>query len=584
MASLFEDASLVMIPSGYKDGKVYSIKPTNGDGDLTFTRSNDTATRVGPDGLIEKVRTNLATYSSDFSTVGLTIDATVSTNTTTDPFGTTLADSLLEAATTGNHLWYVDFTVSNGTELTFSIYVKSIGGRNVRVAGSTGTGSELAVVDLANGSILASSGAVSVTSAGSGWYRISVTTTTTGTTARFIVYAADGTSISYAGNTSKGVYLFGHQVEYGVMTDYIATTSAAVSVGPVANLPRLDYLDSSCPKLLLEPQRTNLATDSESFSGYTGTATTIVSNQATSPDGYANADLIYPSASGNFVGKYKTLAPSTTGVVSCFVKQAGKRYAIVGTDNNATYTCIFDLQTATVVYEATNYTGKIEAFANGWYRVSAAYSASTAASYPFIGLADDAAGAVTVDGTNGLYIWGFQYETSASYATSYIPTLSAASTRGADAALKTGISSLIGQTEGTLFVEADLTHSTVGNEYLIQVSVDGDNRFFIYREAGTNKLGCFAQIGAGTIFTNLTAAATTGTIKAAFAYKSGSFAFYVNGVQIAVSSATYTTPASMGIFDLDSNIGSENGFYTYAQSLLFKTRLTNAELAALTTI
>jgi hypothetical protein len=50
---------LVMIPSGYKTDKVYSVKPTDGTGDLTFTRSNDTATRVGPDGLIEKVRTNL---------------------------------------------------------------------------------------------------------------------------------------------------------------------------------------------------------------------------------------------------------------------------------------------------------------------------------------------------------------------------------------------------------------------------------------------------------------------------------------------------------------------------------------------
>jgi hypothetical protein len=38
--SLFEDASLVMIPSGYKASKVYSIKPTNGDGDFTFLKVN----------------------------------------------------------------------------------------------------------------------------------------------------------------------------------------------------------------------------------------------------------------------------------------------------------------------------------------------------------------------------------------------------------------------------------------------------------------------------------------------------------------------------------------------------------------
>jgi hypothetical protein len=67
MSSFYEDASLVMIPSGYKTSKVYSAKPTDGAGDLVFTRSNDTATRVGPDGLIEKVRTNLILQSNSFS-------------------------------------------------------------------------------------------------------------------------------------------------------------------------------------------------------------------------------------------------------------------------------------------------------------------------------------------------------------------------------------------------------------------------------------------------------------------------------------------------------------------------------------
>jgi hypothetical protein len=43
--SFFEDASLVLIPSAQKTSKVYSVKPTDGTGDLTFTRSNDTATR-----------------------------------------------------------------------------------------------------------------------------------------------------------------------------------------------------------------------------------------------------------------------------------------------------------------------------------------------------------------------------------------------------------------------------------------------------------------------------------------------------------------------------------------------------------
>ena len=50
--------TLTMIPSGYKAEKVYSVLPTNGDGDLTFNR-NDTATRVNKNGLIEQVATDI---------------------------------------------------------------------------------------------------------------------------------------------------------------------------------------------------------------------------------------------------------------------------------------------------------------------------------------------------------------------------------------------------------------------------------------------------------------------------------------------------------------------------------------------
>ena len=65
--SYFDDASLVMIPSGYKDQKVYSVKPIDGSGDLTFSRASN-ATRVNSSGLVEKVRTNLLLQSNSFDT------------------------------------------------------------------------------------------------------------------------------------------------------------------------------------------------------------------------------------------------------------------------------------------------------------------------------------------------------------------------------------------------------------------------------------------------------------------------------------------------------------------------------------
>jgi hypothetical protein len=64
----YAKASLVMVPSLYKTSIVYSERPLTTDGQLAFTRSNDTATRVGPDGYIEKVRTNLVLQSNSFDT------------------------------------------------------------------------------------------------------------------------------------------------------------------------------------------------------------------------------------------------------------------------------------------------------------------------------------------------------------------------------------------------------------------------------------------------------------------------------------------------------------------------------------
>ena len=56
--SLADDAKLLLIPTGYHTSKVYSVFPTDGDGDFTYTRSGD-ASRVNPGGLIETVGTNI---------------------------------------------------------------------------------------------------------------------------------------------------------------------------------------------------------------------------------------------------------------------------------------------------------------------------------------------------------------------------------------------------------------------------------------------------------------------------------------------------------------------------------------------
>ena len=71
MSSYYDDASLMLLASGgaQKDGKVYSVKPTDGSGDFTFSRgSNLSATRVNASQLIEKGRENRLLQSNQFDT------------------------------------------------------------------------------------------------------------------------------------------------------------------------------------------------------------------------------------------------------------------------------------------------------------------------------------------------------------------------------------------------------------------------------------------------------------------------------------------------------------------------------------
>ena len=78
MSKLFDDASLAMIPSAYKDGKLYSIRPTDGSGDFTFSRgSNLAATRVDVNGLIEKGRENVLLQSNQFDTTWVNASVTI---------------------------------------------------------------------------------------------------------------------------------------------------------------------------------------------------------------------------------------------------------------------------------------------------------------------------------------------------------------------------------------------------------------------------------------------------------------------------------------------------------------------------
>jgi hypothetical protein len=178
------------------------------------------------------------------------------------------------------------------------------------------------------------------------------------------------------------------------------------------------------------------------------------------------------------------------------------------------------------------------------------------------------------------------------YATTFIPTTTAAVTRLADDASKTGIASLIGQEEGTLFVDVDaqvVLQMTGSIQRLFMVS-DGtnNNRILInfFRSSGG-----VSQIEANLIKTTSQASFTSiitenKRYKIAFAYKTNDFVLYINGVQIGtdISGDTFAA-ATLSRLDLgqDRTITLQQS-NPFNQAALFPTRLTNAQLAEITTL
>jgi len=238
--STYTDASLVFYPSGYKASKAYSLKPTDGSGDLDFTRAS-TATRVNESGLIESVatnvpridftgagcgklllepqRTNLVTYSEQFDNASWNKNGSptpiVTANTTTSPDGTTNADTLVMTSPSPATRLEQSVTYASGT-YTISLYVKSLSGSNqvVRLFKFDGTSET-------------NSGDITVTTE---WTRITYIFTSVAGSGNISIRAG-------ASNNNVNIAIYGFQAEQGSYpTSYIPTTTTAVTrVADVCN-------------------------------------------------------------------------------------------------------------------------------------------------------------------------------------------------------------------------------------------------------------------------------------------------------------------------------------------------------------
>ncbi|WP_418338523.1 phage head spike fiber domain-containing protein [Pseudomonas citronellolis] len=262
-----------------------------------------------------------------------------------------------------------------------------------------------------------------------------------------------------------------------------------------ANQPRFDYdpVTLALRGLLIEEQRTNLATYSDDFSNSAwvkGTLTTVSSSAVVSPTGGTMQKLIETTENDlHSVYQSKTVAVSTAYALSFHMKQGERRYVAltIGTSRTQSAVAVFDLQAGAVVrtYTAGNtfvFTAAgIINCGNGIYRpwVSATTPSSGTSAIPAIWLIPDSLvntniPTYTGDGTSGAYVWGGQFEAGA-FPTSYIPTTSSQVTRAADVASVNMLSPWYNPAAGAVYAEWDASGGLATNSPVWVLQGSGTN-------------------------------------------------------------------------------------------------------------
>jgi hypothetical protein len=406
--------------------------------------------------------------------------------------------------------------------------------------------------------------------------------------------------------TTSGGLVLGASGDFNVTRATTATrVNASGFIESVASgIPRLDYYTSGgtagCPALLVEPQAQNTCLQSETFQSWAFTnASGSSGNVGASPSNTQTAGLFIPNSGTTGRGQVAcgTLSNATAYSFSWFIKAPTNSLTSVwlyvsdggdGTGGNR-WGVIVDLSNFTLTdYTAGNgsVTSKaVENYGNGWYRIRVTGQVTSGMVGSSVAVVRKLTAGADTNGINGVLVWGAQVETG-SVATSYIPTTTAAVTRNAEVISVSGaVSGCIGQTEGTLYAEVDIRTFANNGMFLSISNGGGNDRIEIYKFTDSkiylNRVSA-TQSEITVVASNIL---TAGIFKVAVAYKSGDTTMYINGAQVGTTqTATFTflpiTKITVGTNRADINQLNDR----IRAAALYSTRLTDSQLAALTTL
>jgi hypothetical protein len=334
----------------------------------------------------------------------------------------------------------------------------------------------------------------------------------------------------------------------------------------------------SCPALLLEPQRTNLALQSESFdnAGWGKVNTTITANVSATldPSGGNNADKFIATTTNSTHNIGQTGFASGAYSFTVYAKAAEETSMSLWLRGN-TVRAEFNLSNGTIS-NITVTSATITSVGNGWYRCSV-YDSTPGTTATIYGRGG---GTYAGNATDGFYIFGAQLELGA-YPTTYIPTTTASATRIADSYGRDNIytNGLITSSGGTWFVELRnnlvYTRDNASASIFINTGTSSSlNDGFRMRVLGASRFA-IDKIVAGVSTSLYTT--TTDTTKIIIKWNATSADIFANGTKV-VSATSFTATA------MENLNGSPQVPIFIQQMALFSTPLSDTDCTTLTTL
>lgn len=345
--------------------------------------------------------------------------------------------------------------------------------------------------------------------------------------------------------------------------------SSGLVVDNTTDIPRIDYSKGD-GAILSELASTNQVRYSEDFSNalWIKAGVTLTSSTGTNPRG--DSATIYAiqgaPSQGGLEGPMASPATGNGVGVSCWVR---KKSGIGTTNVEIGYA------------DSSSVNSNIVSVGADWQRIKYESTGFTGAGRFYI----DAEG---ISADNTIEIWGAQIEKTASTGangrvSSYIPTTSSSVTRARDNYLNGGDTSLIGATEGVIFIEAAVLANAGSRAIALSAANSAANRVVIFYSSISNTIQGRVQASTSTtIAINGTVSDSTTFNKIAFKYKSGDLALWINGTEVQTSTTAFTFNAALSELAFDQGNGSIHMDGHVKQLAVFKEVLTDAELAALT--